>query len=899
MTIKPLCYMSLGCGSCGVELNPHLVAQFQQHARTNGLPAVPKLDPSRIGGLCEDFAAPEEALTPDTVLEVGSFAAPWYDPLCPETSGCAYGFLFHTGTDLYDFTISSPRELTASQTVKARAKGCTITDGRRFGKFYIEPIATNRQSALWLADWLETKLLGQSRCCGPTMDIWLHCCDLDGKSGRRRLTDVGEINVECVEGDTFTDCGLLLEVVFTAGDMITEPDGLLCSDTPDGEVGTLCLPQCPPSTEVIDVEVQTPKQVCNGDLIRNVDGTLRFCPWDYETFDNDTCFLNVRALGADGVPEPVCCPVVFTRLDLTGAKPVLTAANPSVYQTEILDRVASGQGIDCTCQPIIQNLRLENAAYDPECEDCPSGDGSPANCAAEFGIVLDSEGVPDIGLSFPGSPLPLVKTSAAFQLLTDFYDCAGLRRPKEQHPDNQPVGDDETQFFDNLSVGVDPATGVPAWCLDSFQVVWPPSTLPDSEVCTALDGDGIFGNEAACVTSLGIPVTNGSVDLVGVFGPGPHLQGTATWNLLAQFAACTGQPVSNAGDTSVFRRTAAGVMSFCSTTFGGPGGPPVVQNRRFTYTPLGNEIILGICGDDLPEYCFPFIDVEVSGGGACVNVDFAASGAISLTYDANGEPVDLANDDLSTASFRFGPCESVSVDACPPIVPSEAVIAIDTTTGQAFPVGWEVGPSWPGETVPAQYTVNATEQGLNRNDPIISTVQREVALESTVGDCEPPCGSVSRRRPAVRESCFPECTDDEQQVIVREITGLNPAVSYLPSWTITAGADDIELMRVWLHGVPAGYQSPATNLTPYICGDTVVPPVRSLLLPAGDTLAMADDCVTITCGGQRSDAFAGWVAAGDRPLGRPRICGASTAYLVITLPCEVDLPTVSLCVEPL
>jgi len=915
MTISPLCYFDLGCGDCNVEVNPHLVAQFQSYAQANSLPSVKGLNPARIGGLCEDFAAVEEAVTPGTEIAPGCFAAPWFDELCPETSGCAFGFMFHgSAEDGRKFTVQSPNELTASQTSKARAKGCVIQDGRRFGKFYVEAIATNRQSALWLADWFTNKMMSQSRCCSPGMDVFVHCCDLDGKSGRRTLTDVGEINVECVDGDTFTECGVLLEVVFTAGNLVTESDDLICGEI--CEPVTECMPQCPPETEIVEVETLTPKVRCNGDVIRNNDGTLRFCNYDFDTFDATDCLLKVRAIDADGADAEDCCPIVISRIDLTGLGDLIQPAQRPLYQTEILNRVFNGTGIDCSCPPLIEMVRIPQEP-ETDCPDCPGGEGSSEECADEFGIVL-AGGIPDIAASFPNATLPLAKGSPEVQALIDFTDCAGLSRPVEQHDDTQPPGNDETQTFDDLSVGIDPATGEPAWCMETVDLVWPPGGTPSTEVCTDFpqgpfdpgtppdpddpDDDGDPG-EVGCIEDVGILVNSVNMtDLVSDPGPGPHSPGSPIWNQLVAYADCVGFSFPTGGDSQVIKvNPATGVLAVCIVTFGTPGGNPSFENQVITYTAFSGEAAAGECGVEIPLHCLPYVDVEYSGSGPCVLIDFDQFGATTLTYEANGQPISLPvnpdTDDLTLARFKFGPCSVVEEDDCPPFIPPIAELSVDTTTGVVTPLNFTVGPDWPYETTASQYVIVTTDQGDNVDEPIVTTETVEQPISSS-GACEPPCGAV-RKRPATQtDSCWPECLDDERQIIVGVIQGLNPALEYLPSWTVTAGGETINHAEVFLFGGPADFQSPQTNLAAYLCGLPDIPKVQSLQIPAGGSLSLANDELTLACHGKCLDAGDGWVAAGSRPQGRPRLTCTETAYVVVTLPCEVEAPTVEFCVEP-
>lgn len=786
--MTPLCYLKIGCGRCSVELNPWHVAQRIDKARNAGDPIPSGLNQTRLPGLCVSYRP-----DPTTTTEPG-----WVDPELPQISKRAFGFLVHS------IKVESPRELTAQRTQKLRSKGCVLTNGRRLVTVKVEAVGVGRQATQYLGRWLTKRLTTGSSCCPSVAEIWEHCCDLDGDTGRRILTDVAEINAENVDGDTATKCGQLLEVTFTAADLLVFPDTKKTAVA--SSLGVACMPACPPTTRLVDREVPIPKKTYLIDLIKEPGGALRACPVDFKTSDYDpaTSFLKVRNVSAEEPDESKCCPPQFD-LDLTVQPPTVTPLQPDLWQT-VLDQLAAG-GLDCSCPPKLRRVRFPNKRYDPSCGNCPEGLRGRA-CAMEAGLTVGADGRIDkiasglaessgAGIAFwltPGTPVP-----EAVQRLFAYLECLGTR------VSTKAVGEVNAWDWQAIMAGDSNATGV--------TVNW------------------TYGSTLMHISPALAAGSVGSDDVTARLAPPGH-----------------------------------------------PAGEKLLTAEQFAN-----------CAPGVSPQCLPWVDlIEPEGSGPCVEVSLAADGSVAVN-------IDPAVNDLTDATFKVGPCSAVTAQGCPPIIPPEPRVKVDLTAGTAEATNFVPGAGWPLETEGSIYTISHVDGARNSSTP--ATRVEKVRTPITGGDnCPAPCGStVLRRVPRAVKSCG-GCLDPDQQILVAEISGLNPAEIYRPEWSITA-VREITRMGIYVAFGPEGWQPPGLrHLKPFVCGDTPIPAVQSLKLPAGETLALSDDDLTITCL-RRARPASGWIEVPRRAVHRPRISGAGKAWLIISLPVNARIPVTSFSVE--
>jgi len=741
------------------------------------------------------------------------FASPWFDPDCPTMSGGAFGGLIR------EFTIESPYELTGSRSRKARDVGCTITNGRRFGRIVVESTGTDRASVEWWRQWVTNRLIKQKRCCGTTMEVWAHCCEYDGKTGKRTLTDVGEFLVKELPNESpLTTCGCVLEILFSAGDLIIETDSYVEGETFDPI--EVCLPTCDDGIELVEQEVVTSKEQCRLDVTYYADDVAAVgCLADCETYDPATQFLVPGAFERVEQSTEECCPVGIKTLDLFSAIPAIVPAQPSLYQTQIVDVIANGGTIDCACQPAVQTVRVKNFRHNPECPECPESLRGFA-CAEQTGVTV-----------------------------TDGYiDLAAMGKPAGQ----------QTWVFDPGA-----PTAPPAWLaslLEYFECIGQPydyeQMLTDAQVV----------NGSLTVIRL-VVFDDGRVSFEPAITPGG-------------LSSC---------DTNTYVWTAAGI------DYTGNSQPPQCEGGTdHAAVPVLTPEQAADCETQLPVACLPYIDVVPSTGGIgpCVLINIAADGSVdSITYEINGAPVDLSVDDLSLASFKWGPCpDVVADDACPPFIPPNAPLIVDFTTGEVTSDGtWTMGPGWPYDTDPSQYVIVSTDLGPNNDDPIITT--ELVPQQVVTDDCPAPCGTVQRKYPQNASDCWPCDLDDEQQITTAKVA-LSASQEYRPEFQIfNPTGTPMEHLQVFLVPQPSQAAPPdASNVGPYLCDRN---PYRVLRLDPGQSISLNDDCLTITCNGKPVQANTGWVAAGSAPYGLQRACDTDCLWLIVLSPDCQDPPVVT------
>lgn len=879
--MRPECYLELGCGACGAVLNPWQVHDFQAHAlATPGAAIIPGMQVSDLVGLCDAYR-PAVYDTPGTEVEAGCYAAAWYDPTCPELSGGAFGFIFH---DENPFTLQDPRELTASATQKARRAGCVITDGRRIGNLRVEAVGTCLPSTQYLAEWLVDRVTS-NRCCGVEARLFSHCCTIDGKTGLRGLTDVREVFVTEADGvDSYTRCGTVLDIYFTAGDLITFPDQKVVG-TVDAPV-EVCAPDCPATTEYVASEEFASKQQCLVDLTYVADDdAVEFCLVNCDSYDQATQYLVPRNVARIESTTDTCCPVEISMLDLYSAQPTITPAQPSLYQTEVLDKIASGEGIDCTCPPAIRTIRVANTNFDPTCDNCPE-DIRGAGCADIFGFTVS----PTSGFitnapagTFTWDLTTNTTGDTAVDRWIDYLACIGRTTPAaaaqacsgqvDYRYECDPfmtgsntwwgfVLPDETVSFDT---GIDCGDPPPA-----TTVTIPPPVAVEVTV------DAATG--ATCYRVLHNAVGGG----LGTFcDPGRQCQ------VYVLDAPGMNVPAGVEADT-IF----------------GPACPDSGDVQSTGPNPIETDVqnVVNCVGDGLPANCLPWIDGTSNPTGPCVNITPAADGTFTLTYDANGQPV-AGTDDIRNASFQWLPCaETAETETCRPTIPDAAPFTLtfnEATSGIATPTGaaWTVGVGWPYDTAGTDYVIDvatslAGNTNPNVNTPIV-TLGEPVERQIVTDTCPAPCGSFTPRTPTPVNDCA-VCLDDDRALIIAKVD-VSETATYRPEITITAGDDLLPGLEVTLVSMPSRFGAPDTaNLEPWLCGRNTIAVAE---LGVRERFTWAGDCVTVTCGGGSVNAFDGHASTPD-PFGRPRICDTDCAWLFVAYPCEHDAPVVTFCAEP-
>jgi len=293
------------------------------------------------------------------------------------------------------------------------------------------------------------------------------------------------------------------------------------------------------------------------------------------------------------------------------------------------------------------------------------------------------------------------------------------------------------------------------------------------------------------------------------------------------------------------------------------------------------------------------VTVVPSNGGPCVDLILDAAGQISHA-ERDGVTVDLLSwTSMEGVSFRFGPCTATATELCAPVLPDDAALDIDLATLTATGNNFTITAGWPFDTDASQYTV-ATVDGVDNVDGNYITEGSPITVpaDSPVV-CEPPCGpGFIRRAPDILDDQCWECLDDERNILVYKIDGLDPKVDYQPLLTVTGGADSLDQVQAFMSATPAGFMAPQDSLAGYVCGLTQLPPIEAFRIQPGEQLVVDGCDVSFKCAGRTFDGFADrYVNSGERPWVDPWICG-DCAWLVLTYPCEHEPPTVVFAVEP-
>ena len=438
MSISLEGYMHVGCGDCGVELNPWLPYLFQRHAECSCVNEECDEKPALLCGISSSKLAkclccetrpvlpqcnPGDPMHP--AVGEGPFAW-WYDPAKPEESGGAYGFIFHS------FSISDPATFTASREDALRSRVC-LEDGLLLGEAQVEIVGVDQRSTRYLYRQLKRRLESFSPCCGQTMDVYEDCCEIDGETGLRRLTDVGEFNVVCLEDEpSISNCGLVVSVVFSAGALVLEPGASVEAEDPV-LLGEVCLPPCPDGTIGVLEDRYTPPTTCTADIELQTDGTFKVCPVDYEAPIPDDCYLTIREVRAIDPASIVPCPIRVD-LDLTGPDPVIEPLQPDLWQEHVLDPLTGGGSLDCAQFPItVRQVSVPNPRFDPTCPECPASIRAEGCAENTPGLILDSDGFIDVAAMGGFSNIHVWEQSDPVgtappqwnQIILDYYDCLG------------------------------------------------------------------------------------------------------------------------------------------------------------------------------------------------------------------------------------------------------------------------------------------------------------------------------------------------------------------------------------------------------------------------------------------------------------------------------------------
>lgn len=458
--MKGSCNLQIGCEQCGVNLNPWLVHQYQSFAQENGLPVVKGLNLNHMTGLCESFKPetlydqPSQPILDDNG-EICGYASPAFDPACPESGSGMFGGV------LRSVVIEDGSELTGSRSKKFEPIGCTQRNGVKYGTAIVEIVGTNTVAVCDYFEWMKSHLesIGEG-CCSTTIDYWKHCCNLDGKTGRRTLTDVrGWLVRETDEHQAATDCGLMVEILFAAAGRTTEPDAEIIAT--EADTFDAIRPYCPTTTTEMR-PTTTEKTACIVELCYDVaTATLEGCPTNCDTFDPATQYIDfATTITRKEVDEAECCPIEFSLLDTTTSPPTLVAAQQPLFDTQIAAPLAAGEGIDCTCAPVIKNVRYNNPGYNPAC-GCPK---DPFECAEELGLAVE-DGFLVIPAPNTGDTFSIQDDDpadqAVFAQLAEFMKCLGLTTPDIYN--NPPFGPDpqpgDCVAFQIAQIRINPETG--------------------------------------------------------------------------------------------------------------------------------------------------------------------------------------------------------------------------------------------------------------------------------------------------------------------------------------------------------------------------------------------------------------------------------------------------------
>lgn len=357
-----------------VELNPWNVWLAQSFLECNPgepdcPPPIPRFKSSLISAClgCEFRPPVPQCLPSDERLPFpagsGGYFGWWYTPSLPETSGQAYGFVFH------EFTLTDPRRLSASRSEVLRSR-VSLADGLILGEMVVEAFGADVRSSKWLADRLKDELETLPSCCPVSMDVYADCETKDGMTGLRRLHGVGEFHVTELDRDPLAPTSTMLSIVFSADTLVDIPDGAV-SDT-GVLLGETDLSGC--ETDPVESTFFLPKTVLTVDLElvgQWWNGVVRVCPVDLDLGDYDpaTHFMEVREVRGDATD---ICPVEV-EVDLTVSPPVVTPFQPTLYQSSILDEITANGFFDCVRNPIVVRRIVHSSP--PETIDNPAGGG--------------------------------------------------------------------------------------------------------------------------------------------------------------------------------------------------------------------------------------------------------------------------------------------------------------------------------------------------------------------------------------------------------------------------------------------------------------------------------------------------------------------------------------------
>ena len=431
-------YLHVGCGDCGVELNPWLPYLFQRHAECSCVNEECDEKPALLCGIpssklakclcCETRPVLPQCNPGDPMhpaVGEGPFAW-WYDPAKPEESGGAYGVIFHS------FNISDPATFTASREDSLRSRVC-LEDGLLLGEARIEIVGVDQRSTRYLYRQIKRRLEAFSPCCGQTMDVYEDCCEKDGETGLRRLTDVGEFNVVCLEDEpSISNCGLVVSIVFSAGALVLEPGASV--DAEDAVLlGEMCLPNCPDGAVSVMEDVYAPPTTCTADIELQTDGSFKVCPVDYEAPVPDDCFLTIREVRAVD-PSTILPCAIRVDLDLTGTDPVVEPLQPDLWQEFVLDPLTAGESLDCVRYPItVRQVTVPNPRFDPTCPECPASIRAEGCAETTPGLILDADGFIDlaamggfnVAIAWDSNDPVNTAPDPWMQALLDYYGCLG------------------------------------------------------------------------------------------------------------------------------------------------------------------------------------------------------------------------------------------------------------------------------------------------------------------------------------------------------------------------------------------------------------------------------------------------------------------------------------------